>query len=94
MVAQDVKSTTGRHSKRLFINRSITVELKKYAGISAVFIGRDHRADAPSPGPQKSSQANPFQSVFRMQPQNRVYPKNKFTRALMKFPTVPDCGKP
>ena len=63
MVAQDVKSTTGRHSKRLFINRSITVELKKYAGISAVFVGRDHRPDARGLGLRSLARqisSNPF----------------------------------
>jgi hypothetical protein len=64
MVAQDVKSTNGRHRKTLFINRSIKVELKKHIGISAVFIGRDHRADRPSPEPQKSSHANLFPLRF------------------------------
>jgi hypothetical protein len=67
MVAQDVKSTTGRHSKRLFINRSITVELKKMLGFRQCLL---EEITGQTPGPQKSSQANLFHYVFRMLPQN------------------------
>jgi hypothetical protein len=41
MVAQDIKSTTARHSKTLFSNRSLKIESKKHVGISAMLIGRD-----------------------------------------------------
>jgi hypothetical protein len=63
MVAQDVKSTTGTHSKRLFSDRSITVEWKKIRWDFGSVIGRDHRLDARALGLRSLARqisSNPF----------------------------------
>jgi hypothetical protein len=81
MVAQEVKSTTGRQSKRLFIDRRTTVELKKYAATSAVFIPRITGADARVLGLRSLARQIFSTPFFGCCPKIECI-ENKFTRAL------------